>query len=51
MRWDAYYAACIHEHLAEAGGADVLFGPAYKGIPLVVAPPPASIGPTAKDYP
>ncbi len=31
-----YYAACIHDHLAEAGGADVLFGPAYKGIPLVV---------------
>ncbi len=31
-----FYAACIHEHLAEAGGADVLFGPAYKGIPLVV---------------
>ncbi len=31
-----YYAACIHEHLAEAGGADLLFGPAYKGIPLVV---------------
>ena len=33
----ACYAACIHEHLAEAGGADVLFGPAYKGIPLVVS--------------
>lgn len=32
-----YYAACIHEHLEEAGGADLLFGPAYKGIPLVVA--------------
>ena len=32
----SYYAACIHEHLGEAGGADVLFGPAYKGIPLVV---------------
>jgi len=31
-----YYAACIHEHLPEAGGADLLFGPAYKGIPLVV---------------
>ena len=31
-----YYAACIHEHLAEAGGADLLFGPAYKGIPLAV---------------
>ncbi len=31
-----YYAACIHEHLPEAGGADVLFGPAYKGIPLAV---------------
>ena len=31
-----YYAACLHEHLEEAGGADLLFGPAYKGIPLVV---------------
>ena len=31
-----YYAACIHEHIAQAGGADILFGPAYKGIPLVV---------------
>ena len=31
-----YYAACIHEHLPEAGGADVLFGPAYQGIPLAV---------------
>ena len=31
-----YYAACIRDHLEEAGGADVLFGPAYKGIPLVV---------------
>ena len=31
-----YYAACIQENLEKAGGADVLFGPAYKGIPLVV---------------
>jgi len=30
-----YYAACIQEHLPE--GVDALFGPAYKGIPLVVA--------------
>ena len=32
-----YYAACIHENLDAAGGADALFGPAYKGIPLVVS--------------
>ena len=32
-----YYAASIREHLEEAGGADLLFGPAYKGIPLVVS--------------
>lgn len=30
-----YYAACIAENLPE--GIDCLFGPAYKGIPLVVA--------------
>jgi len=30
-----YYAACIQEHMPE--GIDALFGPAYKGIPLVVA--------------
>ena len=29
-----YYAACIQENLPE--GVDCLFGPAYKGIPLVV---------------
>jgi len=29
-----YYAACIQEHLPD--GIDCLFGPAYKGIPLVV---------------
>jgi orotate phosphoribosyltransferase len=28
-----YYAACVQEHLPE--GIDCLFGPAYKGIPLV----------------
>lgn len=32
-----YYAAAIHQHLGEAGGATALFGPAYKGIPLAVA--------------
>ena len=32
-----YYAACIHENLNTAGGADTLFGPAYKGIPLAVS--------------
>jgi len=30
-----YYAACIQEHWPD--GVDCLFGPAYKGIPLVVA--------------
>ncbi|MBP1736849.1 MAG: Orotate phosphoribosyltransferase [Oscillospiraceae bacterium] len=30
-----YYAACVQEHLPE--GIDCLFGPAYKGIPLVTA--------------
>ena len=29
-----YYAACIQEHMGD--GIDALFGPAYKGIPLVV---------------
>ena len=32
-----YYAAAIHQHLSEAGGATALFGPAYKGIPLAVS--------------
>ena len=31
-----YYAACIQERLPD-GGVDALFGPAYKGIPLVVS--------------
>ena len=30
-----YYAACIQEHMPD--GIDALFGPAYKGIPLVVS--------------
>ena len=30
-----YYAACIQEHMPQ--GITALFGPAYKGIPLVVA--------------
>ena len=30
-----YYAACFMEHIPDS--ADVLYGPAYKGIPLVVA--------------
>ena len=30
-----YYAACIQEHMAD--GITCLFGPAYKGIPLVAA--------------
>ena len=29
-----FYAAAIHQHLGEAGGATALYGPAYKGIPL-----------------
>ena len=46
-----YYAACIHEHLAEAGGADVLFGPAYKGIPLVVTAAASLYRNYKEDYP
>lgn len=33
-RLGQYYAACIAEHLS---GIDFLYGPAYKGIPLVIA--------------
>lgn len=32
-----YYAACIQEHFPNRTDIDCLFGPAYKGIPLVVA--------------
>ena len=46
-----YYAACIHEHLPEAGGADVLFGPAYKGIPLVVTAAASLYRTYGEDYP
>ena len=46
-----YYAACIHEHLEEAGGADVLFGPAYKGIPLVVTAAASLYRNYKEDYP
>lgn len=35
MRLGQYYAKAIHEHYGE--DFDVLFGPAYKGIPLSVA--------------
>lgn len=35
MRLGEYYATAIHEHYGE--DFDVLFGPAYKGIPLSVA--------------
>ncbi len=35
MRLGEYYAAAIYENYG--GGFDVLFGPAYKGIPLSVA--------------
>lgn len=46
-----YYAACIHENLNRAGGADVLFGPAYKGIPLVVAAASSLYRNYKEDYP
>ena len=46
-----YYAACIHEHLEQAGGADVLFGPAYKGIPLVVTAAASLYRNYKEDYP
>ena len=46
-----YYAACIQEHLEEAGGADVLFGPAYKGIPLVVTAAASLYRNHGADYP
>lgn len=47
----SYYAACIKEHLEEAGGADVLFGPAYKGIPLVVTATASLYRTYGLDYP
>ena len=46
-----YYAACIRDHLEEAGGADVLFGPAYKGIPLVVTAAASLYRNSELDYP
>ena len=46
-----YYAACIHEHLEQAGGADILFGPAYKGIPLVVTAAASLYRNYKEDYP
>ena len=46
-----YYAACIHENLEKAGGADVLFGPAYKGIPLVVTAAASLYRNYKEDYP
>ena len=46
-----YYAACIREHLEEAGGADVLFGPAYKGIPLAVTAAASLYRNYGLDYP
>ena len=46
-----YYAACIHENLAAAGGADVLFGPAYKGIPLAVSAAASLYRSYGEDYP
>ncbi|MDD3165445.1 MAG: orotate phosphoribosyltransferase [Oscillospiraceae bacterium] len=46
-----YYAAAIHEHLGAAGGADALFGPAYKGIPLAVSAAGALYRDYGEDYP
>lgn len=46
-----YYAACIHENLKKAGDADVLFGPAYKGIPLVVSAAASLYREYGEDYP
>lgn len=46
-----YYATCIHEHIAQAGGADILFGPAYKGIPLVVTAAASLYRNYNEDYP
>jgi orotate phosphoribosyltransferase len=46
-----YYAACIHDHIAQAGGADLLFGPAYKGIPLVVTAAASLYRTYGEDYP
>ena len=46
-----YYAAAIHQHLGEAGGATALFGPAYKGIPLAVAASAALWREYGEDYP
>ncbi len=44
-----YYADAIHEHLG--GQADVLFGPAYKGIPLVVSAAASLYRKYGEDYP
>ena len=46
-----YYAAAIHDHLGSAGGADALFGPAYKGIPLAVTAAAALYREYGEDYP
>ncbi len=46
-----YYAAAINEHLPSAGGADALFGPAYKGIPLAVTAAAALYREYGADYP
>ncbi len=48
-RLGQYYAACIQEHLP--GGIDVLFGPAYKGIPLVVSAASALYRDYGRDLP
>jgi orotate phosphoribosyltransferase len=46
-----YYAACIHDNISQAGGADLLFGPAYKGIPLVVTAAASLYRTYGEDYP
>lgn len=44
-----YYAACIQEHFPH--GIDCLFGPAYKGIPLVVSAAAALYQNHSRDLP
>ncbi len=48
-RLGGYYAACIQERLPE--GIDCLFGPAYKGIPLVVSAASALYREHGRDLP
>src|SRR5262245_4735927 len=47
QRLGSFYARALRERLGD--GFDVLFGPAYKGIPLVVATAMALSGQSARD--